>query len=190
MGHGRQLSFFIYVWFALALTISVSGLFRNISPPFIPVLFASQLIAFLAFTMRSKSSRAHLRGLNMRWLTMFHLWRVIPAIAFLTLYALGKASADFAITAGVGDLIVALAAPLVADRLETGNPRVLLAFHLAGMFDLLLVLSRGIPLVMAGDPLMQFMGDFPFSLLPLCLVPLTLGMHAIAIYAIACFIRK
>ncbi|MEQ1877568.1 MAG: hypothetical protein ABL958_13065 [Bdellovibrionia bacterium] len=185
MGQGRRLAFFIYVWFALALAISVSGLIQFVPGPLMPPLVFGQLAVFLAFTLWPKESRAHIRGLNMRWLTMFHLWRLLPACAFLILYNFGMLPGSFALTAGIGDLIIAVWAPLVAERLELGNPKVLASFHILGLFDLLLVLSRGIPLLMAGDEQMQLMTQFPLSLLPLCLVPLTLGMHAIALYAIA-----
>ena len=57
----------------------------------------------------------HIEAIPQQWLVGIQFYRVLGVI-FLILYAMGKLPAAFAIPAGVGDVLVGLAAPSVALR--------------------------------------------------------------------------
>jgi hypothetical protein len=184
IGMGRRLAFAIYIWFAVAVTVSVAELMQYLPFWAIGILIWGQFFSIVIIIALSKKLQEFVRGLNMRWITMFHVWRVVPGIAFLALYWIELLPARFALPAGIGDCLIAIAAPWVANRLELANRRVLLAFHILGFLDLAQVLISGLKLAIGGEVRMNLMTHFPLSLLGLFLVPLTLTMHAVALYII------
>jgi hypothetical protein len=179
MPFGRKTAFVLYSWFAIALTLSVSGLIENLP---VHILIPSIFIQFgvvMSFLYFSKGFRNFITGINLRWLTMFHMWRLLPGINFIVLAMNGTMPLAM-ISAGIGDIIIAIVAPIVADRRTDRRQYI---FHVLGFVDLVHVLVIGATLTLQGDPRMSMITFFPMSLLPLFLVPLTLSVHGFALFA-------
>jgi len=152
MGFGRRLSFALYTWFALAATVSASEVLVGRPPWLNGVIIFGQLAVLLAVALGRNQGRDFVQKLNMRWITMFHLWRLLPGVVFLILYFLGLLPFRFAVPGGVGDIFIALTAPVVANRLEFARKKILFCWHILGLLDLLMVVFAAVSLAWRATP--------------------------------------
>lgn len=190
LGQGRRIAIFFYWWFGLALTISVTPTLQALPAWSTGAIAALLFLGASAFLIGPKTHREFIEQLNIRWLTLFHVWRVFPGMVFLVLAYLGVLPSRFAVFAGVGDLLVALTAPFFAERVELSNPKLLIAWHSFGALVIACAFANGLPLLLASVPGMELLTAFPLSLLSLFFVPFTLGMHALAFYVLYRFSRE
>ena len=117
-----------------------------------------------------------------------HLWRLF-GVVFLTLMALGRLPALFALPAGIGDVLIGLAAPWVARTVDAPDGRRrAIAFHLLGMLDLVVAATLGITTnpgpayVFRTVPTAAVMTEFPMALVPAFLVPLAFLLHVVSLW--------
>jgi hypothetical protein len=121
-------------------------------------------------------------------LILLHLWRFV-GILFLVLMAQGQLPALFALPAGIGDILVAAAAPWVARGLDTpkGRRRAV-AWNLLGLADLFLAIGLGVTTNPGAAQLFhtvpdsQVMARFPMALVPTFLVPLAMTLHGVSLW--------
>ncbi len=175
-------------WAVLATVLAYEGSFVQSDGGAPPVGIA--LAAALTVITVCLVTSASLRGLlsNQRSLTLLHLWRLV-GIVFLVLAAQGQMPALWALPAGIGDILVGVCAPWVAqgvDRPE-GRRRAIV-FNLLGMLDLVVAVGLGIttsrgPLqVFHTMPTSDLATRFPLSLVPTFLVPLAFTIHVISLW--------
>ena len=138
---------------------------------------------------RSASLKAVLDAIPLPWLIGIQLYRVVGVI-FLALYSLGQLPGEFAIPAGGGDVLIGLAAPLVAYGLYQGyawSQRAAIFWNVAGVVDLAVAIGTGFlsspgPLhVLAADNPNHLITAFPLALVPLFAVPLSVVLHLAAL---------
>lgn len=173
------------LWAVAALALGFGGILSGY-----PVRVAQAIgtaltfIQILFFTF-SKAFRATAMNWNLRSLTLFQSWRIIPGATFLYYYyALGRLSYDFAVIGGYGDILVGLTAILICPLGTADRPhliKILLGWHLFGLFDLLFVIRSGFMASFVDPNIMQPLTVMPLVLLPLILVPITLFAHFVAI---------
>jgi hypothetical protein len=182
LGLRRTVRVVLVAWAALAVGVSVSGVLAS-APPFInPLVIWSCLIAFLVLRTRTPALRAYLQTVDLRPLVLFHLTRVVAGAGFLVLHQRGQLIGDLALRAGWGDIAVGLTAPLAVLALSVDTPagrRGALLWNVLGVLDILMVLA-GVQrlLFFSGTPeALAPMTRFPYSLLPLFVVPLVLITH-------------
>src|SRR5262245_59003763 len=117
--HDRDLSpalaVIIAAWFLVVLGVGAAGVFE--APPTRPPLpllaaVAAPLLLFAVAYRASSAFRGFVLGMDLRLLTAIQSWRVIAGM-FLALYAFNLLPGMFAWPAGVGDMAVGMAAPLV-----------------------------------------------------------------------------
>jgi len=179
------------LWFLLALSCSLQGVFDSEQRPPIPLGAAAILpvVAFAICYLRSTEFRQFVLAANLRILTLAQTWRV-GGVVFLMLYHQGLLPGVFALPAGWGDIAIGATAPLVAWAIssKTRFPRkTFVAWNVLGMLDLVMAVTLGIlasasPLgVLAGEVTTQMMGTFPLSLVPTFFVPLLIIFHLIAL---------
>jgi hypothetical protein len=174
------------VWAAAACVALLTGAIRDLPPGPWPQLFGMATFTggTLAFFLWP---RLHTWGmaLDLRALTLFQAWRVIPALAFFYFYyRLGKLPYDFVHVAGYGDLMVAVLAVAAAGIAGSGHGwkwKALGVFHIFGILDLTAVLATAASNLMRRPEVMAPFREFPLGLLPLALVPVTLIAHVIAL---------
>ncbi|MFP2927317.1 hypothetical protein ACLESO_19385 [Pyxidicoccus sp. 3LG] len=173
-------------WACLALLVSLSGVLE--APPVfvIPLIIGGSVLAFAAACARSRTFRAAVLSLDPRPLVLFHLVRVVAGASFLVLHQRGLLPGAFAVSAGWGDIAVGLAAPLAALSLpaDTRVKRgVALVWSVAGLLDITFVVFTAQRLtIFEGDAqLTAMLTHFPFSLLPLFIVPLVFITHGVVL---------
>jgi hypothetical protein len=120
-----------------------------------------------------------------QWLVGVQLFR-LEGLIFLTLYAAGLLPAQFALPAGIGDVLVGLLAPLVAIaylRNSRHSNALVRAWNLLGIADLVVAVTTGFltspsPLqVLALDKPNRLVGQYPLVMIPVFLVPLAFLLH-------------
>jgi hypothetical protein len=121
-------------------------------------------------------------------LIRLHLWRFF-GIVFLTLMAFGQLPALFALPAGIGDILIAAAAPWVARGLDApGGRRRAIVFSVLGMIDLIVAAGLGITTnpgrahLFDTFPSSEVMTRFPMALVPAFLVPLAFTLHMVLVW--------
>lgn len=182
----------LMLWLALVLVSAMAGAFAGDpqQPPLI-LLFAvtAPPLIFAAGYLASPALRAFVLDLDLVLLTAFQSWRVI-GVMFLVLYAYGLLPAIFAWPAGIGDVLVGIAAPFVAiaiARNTTGWREQALWLNFAGLLDFALALGTGVLTsrssvgVLADATTSAIMSELPLSLIPTFAVPLWIIVHMISL---------
>jgi hypothetical protein len=120
-----------------------------------------------------------------QWIVGLQLYRAEGAI-FLVLLAMGRLPREFALPAGVGDVVVGLCAPLVATavvrkwRHATTLVRV---WNLLGLLDLVVAVTMGMltspsPIhLLTVDRPNELISQYPLVMVPVFLVPLAILLH-------------
>jgi hypothetical protein len=179
-------------WFLAALGASLLGLFQT-DPTSAPIpigvaLLAPLILGVLAYA-RSARFRRLLSGVDLRWLIGVQLWRVAGA-EFLLYYAYHQLPASFALPAGIGDVLVGLAAPFVAVLAASGSStarRTVIGWCAVGIADLVVAVTMGVLNapgkfgLLASDVTTAPMLELPLSLIPTFFVPLSILLHLIVL---------
>jgi hypothetical protein len=125
-------------------------------------------------------------------LTLVNIWR-IAGIMFITLYLHNLLPAHFALPAGIGDVIIGLAAPFVAYALwkRPTRRRPAIIFHALGLLDLAMAVTLGVTSapgalqVFTAGPNTLPMTVLPEVLVPTFLLPLGVIIHITALRILA-----
>ena len=129
--------------------------------------------------------RRVVEAIPQRWMVSVQFYRALGFI-FLVLYAQGRMPGAFAWPAGVGDVVVGLAAPIVGAAYARSPHRAagwVRAWNFLGIADLIVALTTGFltspsPLqVLALDAPNKLVTAFPLVMIPVFLVPLSLLFH-------------
>jgi hypothetical protein len=163
--------------------------------PLIP-LFALVPTAILLLAVRFSSAlRQALARVSLPAIHGIQLYRVIGAV-FVFLLGRGQLPAHFAVPAGWGDVVIGLAAPLVAFALArrvSGAPALALSWNVLGLLDLIVAVGMGTgflapylaPELGARVPPAPAMGVFPLVLVPLFAVPISVLLHVLSLARLA-----
>lgn len=179
---GRVVATVLGVWFVGALAVGASGLFYGVPTPVIGATNGLLVSLTLLAVFIIRPLRAWVREVPLQWLVLFHAVRFV-GIAFLVLHARGTIPGAFAVTAGWGDIAVAVTALIVAHRALPIAHRthwwVVLLWNVFGLLDIVFVLQNGIGLGLADPAQMIWITAFPWSLIPTFIVPLVLVTHVL-----------
>jgi hypothetical protein len=182
-------------WFALAIVLARAGVWETTSddalrPPNIAFAIAVPTILG-SLLVRSQTFKRWISRVPLHALVGVQLYRVLGGL-FLVAYAQGDMPGEFALPAGIGDVLVGLGAVIVAVvLLKRGEQRarsLVLAWCAFGILDLVVAVATGF--LSAPSPLQQLAIDdpnaaivsYPFVLIPTFLVPVSIILH---VYAIA-----
>ena len=170
------------VWLAVALIVSASGVLFNPPRPVLLAMIWVPAVIFLAVFARSWGLRQWIKRLNPRWPIGFHLVRAPIGVMFLLMEAAGRLPAEFAVKAGIGDILVGVAAVLamvcVPLRSMT-TVRVVLVWNILGLADILMVIVVAQRILFFGKDASALveLTRFPMLLVPAFIVPLVLITH-------------
>ena len=167
---------FVGLWLLLAFTLSMRGFFSRASADVVPPIAYSLLplaIGYLAFlTMRS--ARMVVEEIPLHWMIGMQLYRAV-GVVFLVEWMLGAMPGAFALPAGIGDVGIGLAAPLVASLVKRRAPNARVAaivWNVLGIADLSVAVTMGV--LTSPGPLHRLAFDTPnvaITMMPLVLVP-------------------
>ena len=167
------------VWFTLALVASLTEALRGKPAPVLMGVIAGLTALCLLVSWKGPSIHTWAKHTSFRVLVGFHAVRFV-GIAFLVLHARGELG-DFALTAGWGDILVAITAiAVVLFVLPIDDWRdwwIVLGWNVFGLADILLVVVTAARLGLADLTAVAPLTGFPMSLLPTFLVPLIISTH-------------
>lgn len=162
----------------LVTVLAVDGAFvqgpDTVVPWIGPMILIGLLLSLASLRSAGESDLAALtRGQGFR----------VAGWVFVGLMLAGWLPPLFALLAGLGDIAVGLAAPVIARRLSRGVTRGAAAFHVLGLLDLLVAITIGIlsapgPYhVLTGNVSTAALTGLPLVLVPTMLVPLSMAVH-------------
>ena len=172
-------------WLVVSGLLARAGVYRQ-DPgevPWFPVVVAGFLIALVLATRIPLVSRILADPGTPARLALPHTLRVV-GVLFLIVMAQGHLPAAFALSAGLGDIAIGVAAPLVARRLASDNDRTgAVRFHVLGILDLIVAGSIGFLLIglVEVTPSTAPLLLLPLALVPTVAVPLALALHIVSL---------
>lgn len=179
----------IALWLALVVSLGAAGLFlgRPGAPPAgIAIGVVAPLLVFFAWLRLSSAFRDFMLSLDLRLVAAMHAWRW-AGLGFLFLYAYGVLPGLFALTAGLGDMAVGLAAPWMilglARRPDFATSAAFVRWNWLGILDLVVALGLGGSMAMLAPHAVSTapMASLPLLIVPAFLVPFFLMLHATAL---------
>jgi len=189
----RRLGFIAVAWFVAMVAVGGAGLFRldGAGAPVVGTVLVVSLVSALLAYRRSPALRSMVGNVPTAGLVAINAFRLF-GVFFVALHAAGRLPPTFALTAGIGDMVVGLAAvPLawMVHRRAAGWRTATVAWNAIGMADLLVAVTLGVGSA-ANSPLRFIheapesgtIGNLPWVLIPTFLVPLYLLSH-VAIFA-------
>ena len=184
----------VAAWLVLCFVLAKQGFYETTAqttlPPrigpgiVIPIVIGCALLAVAP-------ARRAIASIPLHWLVGVQLYRVVGGL-FLIAYLQDDIPAEFALPAGIGDVLVGIAAPFIAvqlarDGIERAWPRVL-AWCTLGILDLVVAVTCGF--LTAPSSFQQLalnnpnaaITSYPLVLIPTFAVPASLILH---VYVIA-----
>ncbi len=189
----------VAAWFGLALVLARQGAFETTAQTTMPPAIAPAIVIPIVLgcaLLALASVRRAIGRLPLHWLVGVQLYRVGGGL-FLIAWLQGDLPAEFALPAGIGDVLVGIAAPLIAislarDGVQRAWPRVV-AWSTLGIFDLVVAVTLGVLTApsafqqLALDEPNAAITSYPLVLIPIFVVPASIILH---VYVIARLMRQ
>jgi hypothetical protein len=179
----RRATVFLPLWLSAALVLVGAGALAHGPAPVLPLTIVLLTIATLWSLLSNEEGRRWADAIPPARLALFHVWRLAPGIAFLVLYGHGWLPEGFAVPGGVGDIAVALTAPLAAwaaGRSGRAARTAYLVWNVLAFLDLANAVRAAAVLTRADPASMHLLRVLPLGLLPAFAVPLTFAAHLLA----------
>lgn len=175
--HSPMLTF-IAGWFALIFSLAATGIFER--PPGTPPLptiiaVATPIIGFFLLYTTQERFRRYVLSLDLRVLTIVHAWRTV-GFAFVLLHMRDALPGLFAWPAGLGDIAVAITAPVILFALLKSPgfaaSNRFIWWHVLGLVDFVAAVGTGVLSSGAFATLYQpAVTTSPVAEMPLVLIP-------------------
>src|SRR5689334_21266556 len=179
------------LWFAVAWSAAINGVFRTgVSPfPLLPLAIFLPVIIGAPLLLLSKRVGQVLDAMPVTWLVALQLYRVYGSV-FLVAGLRGVLPGAFALPAGIGDVLTGLFAVPAAIAVATGTPqgrRAAIAWNIFGLADFAVAITLG--LITSPGPLQLIVpdvpsigaGGYPNVLTPAFVVPSSILLHALSL---------
>jgi hypothetical protein len=179
------------LWFAVAWSAAINGVFRTSTSPlpllpfaiFLPVMIGAPLL------LLSKRVGQVLDAMPATWLVALQLYRVFGGWA-LAAWMHGRLPGVFALPAGTGDVLTGLFAVPAAIALSSGTAqgrKAAIAWNIFGLADFAVAITLGMitspgrfQLIVPGVPSIGA-GAYPDVLTPAFVVPGSILLHALSL---------
>ncbi len=187
----RKTSLILIAWYGATFTLSWFEFFRGAADR-IPAIELGVFVPIIVGTValwRSETLSRILDAVPQSWLVGVQAYRTIGVI-FLILLGLGRLPSEFALPAGIGDVLVGVTAPVVAlVYANGGKSRELLvrAWNTFGILDLIVAVGTGF--MTSPSPLQllstqapnELIGAFPLVMIPVFAVPISILLHLLSL---------
>ncbi len=183
----------ILFWFGAAYSIGSNQSLVNTQLSAFPPIAITAIIpvaGFMALYALAPVFRRRVLAIDLQTLTRFQYWRVI-GFTFLPLYAFDILPGLFALPAGLGDVAIGLAAPLIIARMNRDPDYVLssgfIRYNLLGLLDFVsAVVTSGLAAggfagLVANNVTTAPMDIWPLNLFPSFIVPFFIIIHFITL---------
>lgn len=177
-------------WLVLGVALAATGFFVTDPSEAPRIAWALVLLALgIALLAASPGFRGAIDAVPADRLVGVQVYRVLGGV-FLAGWALGILPAVFALPAGLGDVLVGVAAPLVAKSLRSGHPaarRLAILWNVVGLADLVAAVTLGVLSSPGGLQRLSLdrpnvaISEFPFVIIPTVLVPLSILLHVFSL---------
>ncbi|HMA19049.1 MAG TPA: hypothetical protein VKS03_11480 [Thermoanaerobaculia bacterium] len=177
-------------WWLAALLLATGGFFAAGRPGAPRIAWASvPLIVGLTLYAASAAYRRTIDGTPPDRLIGAQVYRLLGGV-FVVGWALGLLPGIFALPAGLGDLAIGAAAPLVASLLRKRRPqarRAAVLWNVVGLADLVMAVTLGVLSTPGRLQRLSFgapntaISAYPFVLVPTVLVPLSVLLHVFSL---------
>jgi hypothetical protein len=187
-GTAAALSAVFIAWFAAAQYLAAENVYQATSDGSLPTVLLGLLIPLIAAAVSlwlSPSIASLVSAIPLPWIVAAQIYRVGGGI-FLMLWADGRMPWQFALPAGIGDVVTGAAAVVVAILLAqnaAGARRAAYAWCLFGIADLVVAVtmggltSPGFLHLLARDTPNVLVTSYPLAMVPTFAVPLALMLH-------------
>lgn len=164
---------FYLLWLTYASILALKGtLYQNTLPPKVMILLTLPLLLILfAIVANTTLFKKLLRSATLQSLIGLHVFRIL-GVFFLLLYFYNLLDADFAISAGLGDIITAIFAIPVARAVAQKKPwsrKAVIAWNIVGTLDIINLMAIATLGAIKGAAAGQSGGEmtiFPFVWFP------------------------
>jgi hypothetical protein len=189
------ISAIIAAWFAVVWWLGHANVFF-VEPSRLPRIQYPLLIpimAGLALLLGTRRGAAVVKAAPQSWFVGMQVYRALGFV-FLALWSLGQLPGEFAIPAGIGDMIVGASAPFVAwlnARGSASAERVTRAWNIFGIGDLVIAVTMGLltspsPLqLLAFDRPNLLITQYPLVMIPAFLVPASIVLHGLSLWKLS-----
>jgi len=183
----------LLLWLAVVIILGAGDAFaRGPGALPLPILaeFLTPILVFLIAFWTLGPFRDFVMSIDLPVMAGIQAWR-FAGLGFIALYAYGVLPGLFAWPAGLGDIAIGVAAPLVIFALRRrpafAASRLFWIWNLFGMLDLVVAVSLGALSAVLGIGISPEITTFPMSRMPLVLipaflVPLFLMLHLASLY--------
>jgi hypothetical protein len=183
-GSNRVVTLVLLGWVCFA--VGLASWFHDASAATVAVTVWTLTALVLIACWKIIPIRAWVLSIDLRWLVLFHVTRLIAGAYFLVLCQHGQLQCAFARLAGWGDIIVAVLALALVRAMHTGFAKpLLLMWNTIGLMDIIVVVSSALRFGLRDWQSMHALRELPLSLLPTFLVPLIIASHILIFVRLA-----
>ncbi len=170
----------------LCFAVGLAGWFHNASAPALAATVWTLTALALIACWKIGPIGVWALNVDLRWLVLFHLLRLVAGVYFLVLCQRATLPCAFATRAGWGDIIVAILTLAVVAVMRTEFAKtLLLIWNTIGLLDIIFVVFSALRFGLTDWQSMQALRELPLSLLPTFLVPLIIASHVLIFIRIA-----
>lgn len=194
-GAAGRVTAVVLAWLAVDIALGSAGVFAASPTTLVPLIalgIAVPLVAGIWLLTRPGPARRFVESIPLHRLVGVQVYRTAGVI-FLIAWAAGRMPGIFALPAGIGDIAVGVAAPVVAARLRASEPnddrarRAAVAWNVLGIADLIVAVALGFFTspsafqLLALDNANALITRMPYVLIPTFAVPLSILLHVVAL---------
>ena len=177
------------VWWGLFLVLGTHGFFRDRGFPHIVLGIVPPIILGWTLFSVSRAFRDALAAIPLPWVIGIQVYRAL-GVQFVILFAYHMLPGLFALPAGLGDMMIGIAAPLVALWYRARRPGawgLAIAWNVVGLLDLVVAIGTGFLSapgrfqVFPVEPTSGLMTLYPLVMVPTFAVPLSILLHMLSL---------
>ena len=172
----KPIIFALLAWFCFALAVGASGKFHYASAVGVAATVWTLTALALAACWKIRTIRDCLTHIDVRELIAVHLTRFV-GIYLLILGNRGDLPEGFAKPAGIGDIVIAIAAGFFVLVPQLRSRKVLLIWNALGLLDIIFVAFSALRFGLKDWQSIAPLRALPLSLLPTFIVPLVIVSH-------------
>lgn len=183
----------VLAWYGLTTVLAMRGVFlvsAAVTFPALPVAVLIPIIVGTIVLLRSRTAATVLDATPLSWLVGVQVYRVVGVI-FLLLWAAGSLPGEFALPAGIGDVLTGLGAATLALAIARGERTTRAAAYVwnaFGLLDFVVALATGFLTspgrfhLLALDNPNLLATAYPLAMIPTFVIPFTTLLHVLCLW--------